>query len=191
MGGGGVGQVARPPQYSLKVADAAMASGAPDMALRVTELILQRDPDSVPAMIAAGNGGHVVNVAMTRPDLLRCWATDVIGVFDPEYEWHDLAQGWQVPGEGERAVGRAVAPFGTYFGISTIGTVSIEEIGRTVATPKLFQLYVHRDDGLNRALIERCKEAGFDAIALTVDTDGLNPSASIEAHSSSRSAPPS
>ena len=49
-------------------------------------------------------GGHVVNVAMTRPDLLRSWTTDVIGVFDPEYEWHDLAQVWQVPGEGERAV---------------------------------------------------------------------------------------
>ena len=49
-------------------------------------------------------GGHVVNVAMTRPDLLRSWATDVIGVFDPEYEWHDLAQVWQVPGEGERAI---------------------------------------------------------------------------------------
>jgi len=72
--------------------------------------------------------------------------------------------------EGERAVGRAVAPFDTFFGISTIGTVSIEEIGRTVVTPKLFQLYVHRDDGLNRALIERCKAAGFDAVALTVDT---------------------
>lgn len=72
--------------------------------------------------------------------------------------------------EGERAVGRAVEKFDTYFGISTIGTVSIEEIGRTVSTPKLFQLYVHRDPGLNRALVQRCKEAGFDAIALTVDT---------------------
>lgn len=72
--------------------------------------------------------------------------------------------------EGERAVGRAVEKFGTYFGISTIGTVGIEEIGRTVSTPKLFQLYVHRDPGLNRALLQRCKDAGFDAIALTVDT---------------------
>ncbi len=72
--------------------------------------------------------------------------------------------------EGERAVARAVAPFDTYFGISTIGTVSIEEIGRTVATPKLFQLYVHRDQGLNHALVQRCKDAKFDAIALTVDT---------------------
>ncbi|MDT7588617.1 MAG: hypothetical protein QOE32_6167, partial [Pseudonocardiales bacterium] len=32
-------------------------------------------------------GGHVVNVAMARPDLLRSWATDVIGLFDPEYVW--------------------------------------------------------------------------------------------------------
>jgi pimeloyl-ACP methyl ester carboxylesterase len=49
-------------------------------------------------------GGHVVNVAMTRPDLLLSWTTDVIGVFDPDYVWHDLAQVWQAPGEGERAM---------------------------------------------------------------------------------------
>ena len=49
-------------------------------------------------------GGHVVAVAMTRPDLLRSWSTDVIGVFDAEYVWHDLAQLWQTPGAGEEAV---------------------------------------------------------------------------------------
>jgi len=49
-------------------------------------------------------GGHVVAVAMTRPDLLRSWCTDIIGVFDPEYVWHDLAQLWQTEGAGERAV---------------------------------------------------------------------------------------
>ena len=49
-------------------------------------------------------GGHVVNVAMTRPDLLRSWATDVIGVFDPGYVWHELAQVWQTPGAGEQAI---------------------------------------------------------------------------------------
>ena len=49
-------------------------------------------------------GGHVVAVAMKRPDLLRSWSTDVIGVFDAEYVWHDLAQLWQTPGAGEEAV---------------------------------------------------------------------------------------
>ena len=34
----------------------------------------------------------------------------------------------------------------------------------------MFQLYVHKDKGLNRSMIDRCKAANFDAIALTVDT---------------------
>tara|TARA_B100000929_G_scaffold247753_2_gene206538 strand:+ start:291 stop:1439 length:1149 start_codon:yes stop_codon:yes gene_type:complete len=72
--------------------------------------------------------------------------------------------------EGERAVARAAEKFGTWFGISSLATVSIEEIGALVSTPKLFQLYVHKDEGLNRSMIERCKAAKFDALALTVDT---------------------
>jgi L-lactate dehydrogenase (cytochrome) len=72
--------------------------------------------------------------------------------------------------QGERAVARAAAKFGTYFGISSLGTISIEEVGASISSPKLFQLYVHKDEGLNRALVERCKAAKFDALALTVDT---------------------
>lgn len=72
--------------------------------------------------------------------------------------------------QGERAVGQAAQAAGTWFGISSLATVGIEEIGRTISSPKMFQLYVHKDQGLNRALIERCQAAKFDAIALTVDT---------------------
>ena len=49
-------------------------------------------------------GGHVVNAMMHRPELVRTWATDAIGIFDPDYVWHDLAQVWQTPGEGEQLV---------------------------------------------------------------------------------------
>jgi pimeloyl-ACP methyl ester carboxylesterase len=49
-------------------------------------------------------GGHVINVAMARPDLLRSWASDILGAFAPDYVWHDLAQVWQTPGEGEKLV---------------------------------------------------------------------------------------
>jgi len=49
-------------------------------------------------------GGHVINVVMHRPELVRSWASDVVGLFDPEYVWHDLAQVWQTPGEGEQLV---------------------------------------------------------------------------------------
>ena len=72
--------------------------------------------------------------------------------------------------QGERAVARAAEKFDTWFGISSLATVSIEEIGTLVSAPKLFQLYVHKDRGLNRSMIERCQEAKFDALALTVDT---------------------
>jgi L-lactate dehydrogenase (cytochrome) len=72
--------------------------------------------------------------------------------------------------EGERAVGKAAQKFGTMFGISSLGTVSIEEIGSTITSPKLFQLYYHKDKGLTKSMIDRCKEAGFETMALTVDT---------------------
>ncbi len=71
---------------------------------------------------------------------------------------------------GEAAVGAVAQRLNTWFGISSLATISIEEIGRTISSPKLFQLYVHKDKGLNTSLIQRCKDANFDAIALTVDT---------------------
>jgi L-lactate dehydrogenase (cytochrome) len=70
--------------------------------------------------------------------------------------------------QGERAVAATAQRFNTWFGISSLATVSIEEIGE-ITTPKLFQMYVHKDRGLNASMIERCKAAKFDAIALTVD----------------------
>jgi L-lactate dehydrogenase (cytochrome) len=72
--------------------------------------------------------------------------------------------------QGERAVARAAEKFGLWFGISSLATVSIEEIGAMGTSPKLFQFYYHKDRGLNRSMIERCQAAKFDAIALTVDT---------------------
>ena len=72
--------------------------------------------------------------------------------------------------EGEIAVAKAAEKHGTMFGISSLGTASIEEISSLVSTPKLFQLYVHKDKGLNNALIERCKASNFEAMAVTVDT---------------------
>lgn len=49
-------------------------------------------------------GIHVVNAMMHRPELVRSWVSDVVGMFDPDYVWHDLAQVWQTPGEGEEMV---------------------------------------------------------------------------------------
>ena len=72
--------------------------------------------------------------------------------------------------DGERAVAKAAEKFGTMFGISSLGTVSVDEIGTSIRTPKLFQLYFHKDRGLTNNMIERCIAANFDVLALTVDT---------------------
>lgn len=72
--------------------------------------------------------------------------------------------------DGERAIVAAAERFSTMFGVSTIGTRSIEELGASSSAPKLFQIYVHHDDGITRDLIARCQAAKFDALALTVDT---------------------
>ncbi|WP_417321677.1 alpha-hydroxy acid oxidase [Erythrobacter aureus] len=72
--------------------------------------------------------------------------------------------------DGERAVAKAAEKFGVWFGISSLATHSIEEIAALTSGPKLFQLYVHKDAGLNTSMIERCQAAKFDALALTVDT---------------------
>jgi L-lactate dehydrogenase (cytochrome) len=72
--------------------------------------------------------------------------------------------------QGERAVAQAATRFGIFFGISSLATVGIEEIARIATGPKMFQLYVHKDEGLNASMIARCKAAKFDVLALTVDT---------------------
>jgi L-lactate dehydrogenase (cytochrome) len=72
--------------------------------------------------------------------------------------------------DGEAAVGAVAQANGTFFGISSLATIGIEETAAAIATPKMFQLYIHKDKGLNASLIARCKAAKFDVLTLTVDT---------------------
>src|SRR6476646_7466534 len=53
--------------------------------------------------------------------------------------------------DGERAVARAVNKFGTMFGVSSLGTVSLEEIASNFSFPQVYQFYFHKDRGLNKA----------------------------------------
>ena len=72
--------------------------------------------------------------------------------------------------QGERAVAKAASKFGTMFGVSSLSTVSVEEIQKISNSPKMFQFYFHKDRALNSDLIDRAKNAKFDVLALTVDT---------------------
>ena len=72
--------------------------------------------------------------------------------------------------DGDKASARAAEKFGTFYSMSTMATSSIEEISSISNGPKLFQLYIHKDQSLTDNLIDRCKESGFNAMCLTVDT---------------------
>ena len=56
------------------------------------------------------------------------------------------------------AVGQAAENFNTFFGISSLSTVSAEEISK-LKTPKIFQLYYHKDKALTKKMIDECKDA--------------------------------
>jgi 4-hydroxymandelate oxidase len=76
--------------------------------------------------------------------------------------------------EGEIATARVASKLGVGKILSTMATKSIEEVAAAGnGAPQWFQLYVHRDRGLTRALVERAYQAGFSALCLTVDAPML------------------
>ena len=72
--------------------------------------------------------------------------------------------------EGEIATARAVAAAGAGMILSTLATSSIEDVRATTTGPLWFQLYIYRDRGLSKALVERAERAGCTALVLTVDS---------------------
>ena len=72
--------------------------------------------------------------------------------------------------EGDKASARAAEKFGTMYSMSTMASFSIEEIANISSGPKLFQLYIHKDQSITDDLIDRCRRANFDGLCLTVDT---------------------
>jgi L-lactate dehydrogenase (cytochrome) len=72
--------------------------------------------------------------------------------------------------DGERAVAAAAAKFGTMFGVSSLGTIGLEELRKTHDTPQVYQFYFHKDRALNHAMMQRAKAAGVNVMMLTVDS---------------------
>lgn len=72
--------------------------------------------------------------------------------------------------DGERAVAAAAAKYGTMFGVSSLGTVSLEEVRKAHDNPQVYQFYFHKDRGLNTAMMQRAKDIGVNVMMLTVDS---------------------
>jgi len=71
--------------------------------------------------------------------------------------------------QGELAVARAAARMGLPYTLSTLGTRSIEEVAEVSDGPKWFQVYVWKDRGLVKEMINRAEAAAYEAIVITVD----------------------
>jgi len=72
--------------------------------------------------------------------------------------------------EGERAVGRAAARAGVPYTLSTMGTVSVEDLAAEVPdVQRWFQLYLWQDRDASLELMARAQAAGFGTLVLTVD----------------------
>lgn len=72
-------------------------------------------------------------------------------------------------GDGEIKAARAAAQFGVPYALSTMSICSIEDVASKTSKPFWFQLYVMRDRGFVKALIERAKAAQCSALILTAD----------------------
>lgn len=71
--------------------------------------------------------------------------------------------------DGEIATARAAEKLGTTMIVSTLATASVAEIRKNSKANLWFQLYVLKDRGITRELLERAVEAGCKAIVVTVD----------------------
>lgn len=102
-------------------------------------------------------GVHAIRVAMTRPDLLRSWASDALGVYAEDYVWHPAAQVWQQPGAGEASVKEL-------FG----GTLEqrIAVVGSLGMTgPTAVRVAAGMDDGMGTAVLSLLRSAAQPAMA--------------------------
>jgi L-lactate dehydrogenase (cytochrome) len=72
--------------------------------------------------------------------------------------------------DGERAVARAAEAAGLIYTLSTLGTLSLEDVAAAANGPRWFQLYVWKDRSITDDLLARAKASGFDTLVLTIDT---------------------
>ncbi|MGH3119979.1 MAG: alpha/beta fold hydrolase [Trebonia sp.] len=102
-------------------------------------------------------GSTVVTVAMARPDLLRSWASDSLGVFDRDYAWHDLARQWQTPGAGETSVASLMG--------GTTGERAGRMVSRGIPRPVAVRLAEAQGPEMGRAILAFYRSAAQPAMA--------------------------
>ncbi|MBE1495954.1 pimeloyl-ACP methyl ester carboxylesterase [Amycolatopsis lexingtonensis] len=116
-------------------------------------------------------GGHVVNVVLSRPDLVRSWVSDGLGMFDPGYEWHELARRWRTPGVGEADVAQR---FG---GTAEARTAVLVERGMGEAVAA--RVAAGQDEVMGRAVLSVYRSAGEPGLGLPLERAAVRPGLAI------------
>ncbi len=108
-----------------------------------------------------------VSEVVTATTLLGTPAASPVAVAPAAYQ--QLAHA-----EGEAAMARGAAAAGALLTVSTLATVSLEDVAATAPdTARWFQLYLFVDRGYAGELVDRAVAAGYRALVLTVDTPVL------------------
>ncbi len=134
-----------------------MAGGADD------EVTLRRNTDAFNDYALMPNYLTDVSSPDTRTRVLGCdldWPLIIAPTGMNRLFHHDA----------EPAVARAAGRSGIMYTLSTMATTSLEDIAAETSGPNMFQVYILRDRGLTREFVSRCKDAGYSALCLTVDT---------------------
>ena len=96
-------------------------------------------------------GGHVMRIALERPELIRSWTSDILGCFDADYVWHDMAQAWQTAQIGEQALAQM-------FGLPAEARVQrYESLGMTSAIAQ--KVVAGANSDLGRAILALYRSA--------------------------------
>jgi pimeloyl-ACP methyl ester carboxylesterase len=93
-------------------------------------------------------GGFSARIGTHCPEAVRSWATDVAGVLHPDYVWHDFAQIWQTPGEGEKffedqeqSTPEERAPLFSMFGLDEPAALKLARMSDPVMGGCILDLY--------------------------------------------------
>jgi pimeloyl-ACP methyl ester carboxylesterase len=144
-----------PPGFGAPVPDGFGATADDYAAWLASELERQETP--IDLVGHDWGAGHVMRVAMERPDLIRSWAMDIAGCFAPDYVWHDLAQVWQTPGAGEELIAGGVA-------MSLADrTTMFESLGMTPDIARV--VAAANDDAMGRCILSLYRSAAQPAMA--------------------------
>lgn len=100
---------------------------------------------------------HVARVSAARPDLVRSWVVDALGLFAPDYQWHARAQVWQQEGTGEESVKEI------YGGALDQRLAVIAGLG--MSGPTAERLAAGLDDEMGRAVLSLLRSAAQPAMA--------------------------